>query len=440
MVGILGAINSQGQNSLGLNLSGFFNGKAIGNNSNEGQSNGILGGGGQSLAQRLGLGLSSANGQANLLTNSLQNLNKSLDKTAETEKQRETDEKKKDRLETSDGEGSTTGSALQSALRNGDTQQIVVSEDGRFEASIDMRLNADGSYSLDMSVHFANSQAAAAAMSSMQQVEDQTGTEEQEANLEEDPASLAYKGASASYERYTSYEQILQTRGFEASIFFEEAKSVAAQAEQAYGSEMGAEYTSVAGAVAHEYTLNISISGDDLSNFNQVAEDLMQFDDSGTLGGFLTAAQNVLTADSSDLGAFVDATQSLVGATQEHVGAKLTNFFSSMQEQFGGTLEEMGFEPNFIENLGADVQNDLNTFFQITNNMFANMFGSNNDQVEESEDPDAQQLEALDEQLEQMKEKRRELIGDPLPPRPERHPLYQNELPPEPEQALDAVA
>ncbi len=451
MVGILGILNGQGENSLGFKLNGFFNGNPLGNQTQDqsGQANGLMNSVGQSLSQRLGLNLPTNTTPANSLANQLNNLVKT-DKNNKLEEIRKESEKKKDRLETSDEERTDATQNLMTALKNGATQQVVVSKDGRFEASIDMRLNADGSYTLDMSVHFANAQAAM--MSSAQNAaENQTvptdvegqadeSQEDQNANLEEDPTSLAYKGAGAAYQRYTSYEQVLQARGFEANIFFEEAKSVAYAAEQAYGSEMGNKYMAVAGELSHEYTLNISISGDDLSNFNQVAEELMQFDDSGTLGGFLEAARNVLNTDSSNLGAFVEATQSLVGATQEHVSAKLTNFFSSMQEQFGGTLEELGFEPNFIENLGQDVQSDLNNFFQITNAMLGSLMDT--EQVEEAEDTDTQQLESLSAQLEEMKEKRRDLLGnEPLPPRPERQPVFQNDLPPRPEKGfVNAIA
>lgn len=445
MVGILGILNGQGENSQGFKLNGFFNGNPLGNQTKDqsGQANGLMNSVGQSLSQRLGLNLTKFSSPTNTLANQLNNLVKT-DKNNKLEEIRKESEKKKDRLETSDKERTDSTPNLMAALKNGATQQVVVSKDGRFEASIDMRLNTDGSYTLDMSVHFANAQAAM--MRSTQNAkgnqnapaeaeQEDESQEEQNANLEEDPTSLANQGVGAAYQRYTSYEQILQTRGFQANIFFEEAKSVAFAAERAYGSEMGNEYMAVAGEVAHEYTLNISISGGDLSNFNQVAEELMQFDDSGTLAGFLEAARNVLTTDSSDLGAFVEATQSLVGATQQHVSTKLTNFFSNMQEQFGGTLEELGFDSHFLENLGNDVQSDLNNFFQITNAMLGNLIGTG--QMEEAKDTDTQQLESLNAQLEEMKEKRRDLLGnDPLPPRPERQPVFQNDLPPRPEKGL----
>lgn len=485
MAGILGILNSQSENSSGFKLSGFMNGNAIGHSSQDNTdttgNSGLMQAVGLSLNKRFGLNLNTQNSSVNTLADSLKNLRQSTEAQKTEEARKKEEEKKKDRLETSGEDQTTSSSALQQALKNGTTQQIVVSEDGRFEASIDMKLNADGSYSLDMSIHFANARAAMLASqgtattdtatqtggAETQAASEDTGTDTtnttdtgDDTDTESDPASLAYQGASALYQRYTSYEQTLQARGFEANIFFEEAKSVAASAEQAYGSGTGDRYMSVAGEVAQEYTLNISISGDDLSNFNAVAEELTQFDDSGTLTGFLQAAQSVLTSDSSNLGAFVDATQSLVSATQEHVSAKLTNFFSSMQDQFGGTLEEMGFEPNYLENLGQDVQSDLNTFFQVTNDFFENLF--NNGEIEDTTDPDTQIIESLDEQLTQLEEKRQEvteksedttdpgaqildsvneevspieekrqeLIGEPLPPKPEHEPIFKNELPP----------
>ncbi len=437
MVGNLGILS--GQTPVIAGLSGFLNGQAIGNNSQQ-QSNGILGGSGQSLAQRLGLQVSlpqvSSNniGGIGLKTPSLREAQE-----AEAEK-----EEKTDRLEATSEEQNAIDKAISEALQNGVTQQIIVSEDGRFEASIDMRVNQDGSYELDLAVRFAESRSAM-----MEQAQMAISDDPENPDSETEPASLAYQGASAAYQRYTSYEQSLQTRGFEANIFFEEAKSVAASAEQAYGGDIGGQYMSVAGEVAHEYNLNISIKGDDLSNFNQVAEDLSQFDDSGTLSGFLDSVQNILTTDSSNLGAFVEATQGLVGATQEHVATKLTNFFSDMQEQFGGTLEDMGFEPGFIERLGEDVENDLNTFFSMTNDLLGSMFGV--DPIEDQQDVETQELDLLDEQLNVLKEERREILDakpqtqkremEPIPmPRIEPSAIYTNDLTPRNDSVLEAVA
>ena len=463
MAGILGLLNSnQSTGSFGLN--GFFQGSAIGLSSeeNEGNNQGLMQSVGQSLNQRLGLNLSPS---GNRLADSLNLLNKSNSaktaKTNESDSTQDSEDKKKDRLETSTESNTSLDQIVQNAIKNGTTQQIVVSQDGRFEASIDMRLNADGSYALDLSIHYANAQAAAIAS---QTTGSQTTNQTQEIESTKDPSvapttddltaqnedqSLdpyqTYQGASVAYQRYTSYEQILQTRGFEANIFFEEAKSVAASAEQAYGQDMGNQYMSVAGQVAQEYTLNISISGDDLSNFNQVSQELTQFDDSGTLAGFLQAAGTVLNTNSSDFGAFVDATQSLVNASQQHVTAKLSNFFSSMQDQFGGTLEQLGFDSNYIANLGQDVESDLNTYFGITNNLWNALFNTNGkentDQIDSNEDIESAQLELLNEQMSLLEEKRQELFGETLPPKPERQPSFQNNLPPRPEKGiLEAVA
>jgi hypothetical protein len=437
MVGNLGILS--GQTPVIAGLSGFLNGQAIGNNSQQ-QSKGILGGSGQSLAQRLGLQL----GMPDTAANKIGGIGLKTPSLRETQEAESEKEEKTDRLEVSSDEQNEIDKAINDAIANGVTQQIIVSEDGRFEASIDMRVNADGSYELDMAVRFAESRSAM-----MEQAQMSIGDDSEEVDPESDSDSLTYQGAYAEYQRYTSYEQSLQTRGFEANIFFEEAKTVAASAEQAYGDEIGGEYMSVAGEVAHEYNLNISIKGDDLSNFNQVAEELSQFDDSGTLSGFLESAHNILTTDSTNIGAFVEATQGLVGATQEHVSTKLTNFFSDMQEQFGSTLEDMGFEPGFIERLGEDVESDLNTFFSMTNDLLGSMFGV--DPIEDQQDAETQKLDLLEEQLNVLKEERREIFDakpqtpnterEPIPtPRIEPSAIYTNDLTPRSENMLEAVA
>lgn len=468
MTSILGILNGQSNkfnNLVGLN--GFLNGKSLGwQNQNDDVStsgNNLM----AAVGKSLGLNLNPQKTSANSLANTLQNLQKS-DKTNKTS---EDVEKNKDRYDASADDENSLSQILQQAVKNGASQQIVVSEDGRFEASIDMKLNSDGSYSLDMSIHFANARAAMMAQQSSSTASNketaqtgaslltggaETGDNASVAKVGEDagdsqgnPGSLNYQGADALYQSYTSYEQLLQARGFQASIFYEQAKTVAASAERAYGSDMGNQYMSVAGGVAQEYTLNISISGDDLSNFNDVAQQLTQFDDSGTLSGFLSAAQNMLNTDSSNLGSFVDAAQSLIGATQQHVSTKLSNFFTDMQNQFGGTLEEMGFDSNFLSNLGQDVQTDLNNFFQVTNNLFDNLYNSN--QLENTQDPETQLLETMTEQMEQQQEQQQveqeqeqqqttqdqevqeqqeEPASQSLLTKPDREPIFKNELPP----------
>lgn len=319
--------------------------------------------------------------------------------------QQEEEEGEEDRVELSDFTEEAARKALEQANRspqqNGGANQIFVSQDGRYEASIDLRYDASGAYELNMAVRFAQSSSMAA-----QTAQNLVGAGEETAPAQANGGGS--RGAEVYAERYTSFEQVLQTRDFEAQIFFEQAQSVGARAEQRTGEGVGQQVNSVAQNLAEQYTLNISISGSDLENFNQNVEQLSQFDDTGTLTGFLDAAQNVLNANSSNVGSLFDATQSLLSASQEHVGAKLNNFFTNMNESYGEELASLGFGEDFFNNLGNDVQNDLNKFFQVTNDMFANATG-NNGAIED--DPNAarrNQVDVLEESLNRMREQREE--------------------------------
>ncbi len=410
MVTLLG-IPNQGQALFGAGLGGFLNGNPIGNQ-NQKSPLGGLARNGLSLPNQLKSGL-----LAPPTSPLLRSINSPLkESNTETEK----DEEKKDRLEMSEFAEDAVEKAVENARKTpqvGETNQIIVSEDGRFEASIDLRLKSDGSFDLDLAVNFAQS--------SMQQLE---GTRpaalpENPENLEMEskPAQLSYQSMEAAAQRYTSFEQTLQTRDFEARIFFEESKSVALVAERNHGSEMGGEVLSVAKKVSHEYSLNLSISGKDLDSFNMAAEELAQFDDTGTLGGFLEAAKGVLNADSTNLGSFLEATRSLIDSSREHVSAKLNNFFTNMNENYGGQLEELGFEPDYLQNVGEDVEKDLGAFFNVTNQMLG---GSMNEkQIEDGEDIEQQELDVLDQSLEQMKEERKEILQG----KPEQEPVGQFE-------------
>lgn len=317
-------------------------------------------------------------------------------------------ERENDRLDLSEFADQAAEKAVEEARRGpqvGDTNQIFVSEDGLFEASVDLRFNSDGSYELDLAVRFAESAAAGfESLAAPAQLSDEN------ANPEDfgDPSLEFASGANVLAERYTSFEQVLEARGFQAEIFFEQSKSIAAGFSSGFDSELGQEFTSVAQQVSEEYTLNVSIRGDDLNNFNAVAEQLAGFDDTGTLSGFLEAARNVVTSGSQNFGGLVEASQSLLSATQQHVGAKLNNFFTSIQEDFGGSLEEAGFEPSFFERLGENVNNDLNRFFEITNNFFNNQNGDTGNVLDSTEDPDQQVLDTLEKNLEQLREQREE--------------------------------
>ncbi|RJP35346.1 MAG: hypothetical protein C4527_00750 [Candidatus Omnitrophota bacterium] len=397
MVTLFG-IPNQGQALFGAGLGGFLNGQPLGNQ----EENPLLGG----LARK---GLSQSNqSRLGLLASPSSSLLKSLQQKQEKD---EIDSKKKeekeDRLELSQFAENAVEQAVNQARKSpqvGATNQIIVSEDGRFEASIDLRLHADGSFDLDLAVSFA--QSGVQQLQSLNQTALPESTNNPESNQK--PVNYNYNSTQAAYQRYTSFEQILQTRDFEARIFFEESKSAAMVAEQAYGSEMGNNVLSVAKEVSHEFTLNLSISGSDLSNFNAAVEELSQFDDTGTLGGFLSAVQGVLHADSGNLGSFLDATTGLINASRDHVGAKLNNFFTGMNEEYGGMLEEIGFEPDYLKNIGNDVQKDLNTFFDVTNSLLSGLFGEN--QIEDKSDGKNNELNILEESLQQMKEERRQIL------------------------------
>ncbi len=386
---------TQGQNPFGFGLGGFINGEPIGNNpDNERRP-----------------GFANRNGLANLLGQQtpqpainplLQQLNQ-LKPT--TEEEREEPSKKKDQVDVSEFAKNAAKEAVEKAKqspRAGQTQQVIVSEDGRFEATIDLQKRSDGSFDLDLAVKFAQSSALAAGQASIGLL-----PQGEDASVENNPAELQFNSLKASAERYTSFEQTLETRGFQANIFFEESKRVAYSAEQKFDSATASNITNVSKELSREFTLNISISADSLDSFNQASESLLQFDDTGTLEGFLDATRNVLNTDSSNLESFLGATQGLIDSSREHVSSKLNGFFTGLQEQFGGALEDIGFTPDFLEKTGEDVQKDLDSFFQVTNNFFKNLLG-NNDEIQDGTDVKNEQLRVLEENLKELQEKRKE--------------------------------
>lgn len=387
---------NRGQSTLG-GLHGFLNGNPLSNQNGLGKKIG--------LANRLGL-----SPQGNSIQNRLNNLPQLLQSNPakiSTEKERENDPKKKDRVDLSNFAEDAAQKALENARKSprlGNTNQIIVSEDGRFEASIDLRLKQDGSFDLGLAVKFA--QSSSAQIGTFQQQALPEGMELQ--TEEKDPVDLSYRSLKASQERYVSYEQQLETRGFQARIFYEEAKSVSLGAAAAHGEAIGGNLLAVSGQVAHEFTLNVSISGESLDAFNQAAEDLIAFDDTGTLKGFLDSVRGVLNSDSGNLGSFLEATQSLIGSTREHIHSKLGSFFTSIQDQHGQTLEDLGYAPNFIKDMGDDVQKDLNSFFDATKNFFQSLIGGN-DTLDKAKNSNNQKVEVLERNLEKIREHREEL-------------------------------
>lgn len=330
----------------------------------------------------------------------LRNLDENL---RESEKDRKK-EKDQDKLELGNFSERAAQQALENARRMpriGATNEIVVSEDGRFEASVDIRFKSDGSYELDLAVRFAESSAA-----SLKSMAALGAPKEGEFETQDKRNQFSYSGMQAYAERYTSFEQILQTRGFEARIFFEESKAIGFRAEEAHGDGVGKRMTSVASQMAHEYTLNVSIRGDNLNDFNDIANTLSQFDDTGTLNGFLEAARGVLTGDSSNIDSFLGATRGLLNASRDHVGAKLSQFFSSIDKDFGSDLEKLGFGSDFFSKMGESVQNDLNRFFNVTNEMFGKLLGDM--KIGRNNDAQTKQLDVIKENLEALREKRQE--------------------------------
>lgn len=386
-------LNLFGREQMLSGLGGFLNGNRIGNQNQEEKK--------PSLGLQLPISQLGFNKD---LPSPAELIQKYTTQSPEQSETNETDEEtednsKEDRVELSDDAEKEVQQAVDNAIRQGVTEKIVVSADGRFEISMDLRVNDDGSYDMDMAVRFAQSQGAALDYLSQGALPESSGSTM--------PDQMGYSSFEALAERYTSYEQTLETRGFQANIFFEQAKSVALTAEEAYGTDSGERYLSAAKDVSDEFVLNISISGDDITKFNEVGEALTQFDDTGTLDGFLSAVEGVLTTDSSNLGALVDATEGLLNATQEHIGSKLDQFFSSLDEESGSYLEKLGFGSNIFNNLGQDVQKDLDEFFSVTNSILSGLL--DNGLIEQQQNSLESQVDVLTEKLDAMREERNNL-------------------------------
>ncbi len=313
----------------------------------------------------------------------------------EDDEKRTESEKKSDKVELSNFAEKAIEEAVRDAtLSNGATQQVFVSEDGRYEASIDLKINADGSFDLDIEVGLAEARAAAV----------QT-TEPMEGEYEVSGKRGWMEMASAQYLQETTveYERLLATRDWEASVFYSSTERVAAQVEQAHGSEMGGRVLSVGGQLSNEYRMNISVSGENLDSFLAQVEDLNANEDSAELGGFLDAVANVLTTSPDNIGDLLNATQALIGNVKEQVSSALDTFFGDIEETFGAELEEMGFGPEFLTEMKEKSQQGLNHFLDTTNNIFGNLLGAS--QTPEIEDVEADtKKQILEESLEMQKQ------------------------------------
>ncbi len=311
------------------------------------------------------------------------------------EEERTEREKDSDKVELSNFTEDAIEEAVRDAqLTNGTTQQVFVSEDGRYEASIDLKINADGSFDLDIEVGLAESRAAG-----IQVAEGYEGEQEVAAN------AGRMEMASARYMQETTveYERLLATRDWEARVFYSSTERVAAQVEQAQGSEMGGRVLSVGGQLSNEYKMNISISGENLDSFLSQVEDLSANDESAELGGFLDAVSNVLTTSPDNVGDLLNATQALIGNVQEQVSSALDTFFGDIQETFGKELEEMGFGPEFLTEMNEKSQQGLTHFLDTTNNVFGNLLAAKQPpQIEDVEADTKKQI--LEESLEMQKQ------------------------------------
>lgn len=371
-----------------LGLGGFINGERVGLNSDN-----------RPLAG-LGLGrngLSSLTQPRPSLLAQLPSATDRLKQANDKDDEKQIGQPKEDQVDIQQFAQDAIGQALEKAAqrpRSGLTNEIVVSEDGRFQASIDLQLRSDGSFDLDIEVGFAEARSA-----SMQEI------------LAYDPsmAQITQSGfslASVQQDTLTEFEQVVGGRDFEARLFYSEATHVAASVGQAYGSEVGGQVTQVAGELAREYTLNINISGASLESFNQQVQEIAGREDADPLlSGFLQAASNVINQSPDNVDGFFQATRSLLDNARSIVSSNLQSFFGGLQEQFGGTLEELGFGPDYFKKMAEESENGLNDFFSVTNNFFDSFFGPS---VEDATSPEQVtengEGQILESTLEQMRE------------------------------------
>ncbi len=340
----------------------------------------------------------------------------------EEEKESRLTERKGDSVDIQDSAKQAVDQAMENAAQKrpgGATNQIFVSEDGRFEASVDLQVRQDGSFDLNLEVSMAEARSASIA--------EIYAADPSLARLGESGASYA----SVQQDTLVSFEQIVTGRDFEARLFYEEASHVAVEVGNAYGDQLGGEVRGVAGELANEYTLNISISGESLESFNrQVGELAAREDGDQLLPSFLSAAGNAINNAASGVDGFFAATQSLLDNARAVIGSNLQEFFGGLQEQYGGIAQEFGFGENFFESMGEETGQNLNDFFNVTNGFFGELFGNALPDATDKESllRDGQgEQDVLQETLETMKE-------------------YQEEIPPVTPQAegagnsLDSVA
>jgi len=386
-------------------LSNLFNGYLLGNRIGNKEE--------EPSGNRLNLlGRSSTTGSSQGLTGLLQRYaeliaNKnSIMNIQEKDKEDKNEEKKEDTVQLSDFAKQAVEQAVEQAeggqLVNGTTQQVFVSEDGRYEASVDLRLNGDGSFDLDISVGMAQSKSAG------------IGSPQTGGNGEVAGSGAVYSSSAGSMMSRTTveYERMIAQDDWQAQIYYSSVQQAAVGISQSYGEEMGDQVMQVGAQLSKEFQMNISVSGEDLDSFlSQVEQIASSEEDSGDLGGFLTAVSNVLTASPENMSEFFGATNALINKVGEQISSALDNFFTSIGETFGSQLEEMGLGAEFLDGLKEESQSGLTKFLDVTNSFFQNILGVNSlEDIQANSDAQLlqesleMQQEAMEEQAEQTEE------------------------------------
>ncbi len=312
---------------------------------------------------------------------------------------------KEDKVEIQEFAQDAIDQALKNASNgntNGTTKQIIVSEDGRFEASIDLQLRADGSFDLDLEVGFAESRSASI-----------TELSSYDSSFGDLQAQAGYY-TSISQDTLVEFEQSITGRDYQAQIFYNEATHVAASVGAQYGGDLGGQVSGVAGELAREFSMRISISGESLDSFNQQVSEMAESEDGDQLlAGFLSAASNVINNSPDNTDGFFTATQALLDNAQSMISTQLNDFFTSLQEDYGQVAEEFGFGSDFFTQFGEDTQQGLNDFFSTTNSFFDNLFGQ---QVESASQPSEletdSEAELLKQTMESLKEYQEQILEE----------------------------
>lgn len=322
------------------------------------------------------------------------------------------DDEKGDKVELSNFASEAIEEAVGNALHsmvNGATQQVFVSEDGRYQATIDLQVNRDGSFNLDISVGMAASRTAGAQLLQGEPINH--GLE-----LRAYPGNTSFVSARVLQETTLEYERQIATRDWEAQIFYSSTERVAAGVSRVHGPDVGGKVLSVGSELSREFQMNISISGENLDSFLAQIDELSASEEASELTGFLDAVGNVLRAAPDDLGDLLNATEALIARVGEQVAEAVNHFFTGIWDTFGSELQDFGFGSDFIEEMNENAQQGLKDFLGVTNHFFENILGLPENQTLEDPRADSNarllkeslelQKEALQERLEEVKENR----------------------------------